>query len=128
MLILPGFSPIIASTEQEAKRYSDEINELADVEIGRSRMSSRFGGYDFSKLPLDNVLSVDDFPPPDTVEASRSRTEVIVNFVKNERPTLRQLLAKLAGARGHFTFAGTPEQCADLMQDWIETAYRTVST
>ncbi len=120
VLILPGFSPIIASTEAEAQRYSDELNALADVEIGRSRMSGRFGGYDFSKLPLDRPLSVDDFPPPDTVEASRSRTEVIVNFVKKERPTLRQLLAKLAGARGHFTFAGTPEQCANLMQDWVE--------
>lgn len=120
VLILPGFSPVIASTEKEAQRYTDELNELADVEIGRSRMSGRFGGYDFSKIPLDKVLTVEDFPPPDTVEASRSRTEVIVSFVKNERPTLRQLLAKLAGARGHFTFAGTPEQCADLMQDWVD--------
>lgn len=120
VLILPGFSPILASSEAAAQRYSDELNALADIEIGRSRMSNRFGGYDFSKLPLDQPLSVDDFPPPETVEASRSRTEVIVNFVKNERPTLRQLLGKLAGARGHFTFAGTPEQCADLMQDWVE--------
>jgi hypothetical protein len=29
-------------------------------------------------------------------------------------------VAKLAGARGHFTFEGTPEQVADLMEDWIE--------
>lgn len=120
VLILPGFSPIIAGTEAEAQRYSDEINALADAEIGRSRMSGRFGGYDFSKIPLDQVLSPDDFPPPDTVEASRSRTEVIVGLVRRERPTMRQLLAKLAGARGHFTFAGTPEQCARLMQDWVE--------
>ena len=120
-LVLPGFSPIIAPTEAKAQKYSDELNELADIEIGRSRMSARFGGYDFSKIPLDRVLSTDDFPDTNTVEASRSRTEVIVNFVRNERPTLRQLLAKLAGARGHFTFAGTPEQCANLMQDWIET-------
>ena len=42
-----------------------------------------------------------------------------MGFVRQERPTLRQLLAKLAGARGHFTFEGTPEQVADLMQDWI---------
>ncbi len=41
--------------------------------------------------------------------------------MRNERPTLRQLLAKLAGARGHFTFTGTPDQCADLLQDWFET-------
>ena len=29
------------------------------------------------------------------------------------------MLAKLAGARGHFTFEGTPEQVADLMEDWM---------
>jgi FMN-dependent oxidoreductase (nitrilotriacetate monooxygenase family) len=120
VLILPGFSPVIASSEAEAQRYTDELNALADVEIGRARMSNRFGGYDFSKLPLDSVLSPDDFPDTSRVEAARSRTEVIVNFVRNERPTLRQLLARLAGARGHFTFAGTPGQCADLMQDWVE--------
>ena len=40
--------------------------------------------------------------------------------MRREQPTLRQLLARLAGARGHFTFAGTPEQVADLMVDWFE--------
>ena len=93
---------------------------MADVEIGRSRMSGRFGGYDFSKIPLDKALTPDDFPDTGTVEASRSRTEVIVDLVRNQKLTLRQLLARLAGARGHFTFTGTPEQCADLMQSWIE--------
>ena len=53
------------------------------------------------------------------MEAARSRTEVIVGFVRQHQPTLRQLLAKLAGARGHFTFEGTPEQVADLMEDWV---------
>jgi FMN-dependent oxidoreductase (nitrilotriacetate monooxygenase family) len=119
VLVLPGFSPIIGSTVAEAERYGEELNALADIEIGRSRLTARFGGYDFSKLPLDRPLSVDDFPDPATVEASRSRTEVIIGVVRNERPTLRQLLARLAGARGHFTFTGTPEQVADLMQDWV---------
>lgn len=117
--ILPGFSPMIASTEAEAERMSREINELADVEVGRKRLSGRFGGYDFSQLPLDRPLKPEDFPDPATVQAARSRTEVILGFVKREQPTLRQLLAYLAGARGHFTFAGTPEQAADLLQDWF---------
>jgi len=60
-----------------------------------------------------------DFPAPSSVEAARSRTEVILNLVRREKPTLRQLLASLAGARGHFTFAGTPEQVADLIEDWF---------
>jgi FMN-dependent oxidoreductase (nitrilotriacetate monooxygenase family) len=120
VLILPGFSPIIGSTEVEAERYAEELNELSDPEVGRHRLSQRFGGYDFSKLALDQPLSVADFPDPSKNEASRSRTEAVVALVARERPTLRQLLAKLAGARGHFTVAGSPEKIADVMQDWFE--------
>lgn len=120
LLILPGLSPMIGSTAAEAERFAQELNELADVETGRQRLSARFGGHDFAHLPLDTPLSRADFPDPETVEAARSRTEVIIGFVERERATLRQLLAKLAGARGHFTFAGTPDQAADLMQDWFE--------
>jgi alkanesulfonate monooxygenase SsuD/methylene tetrahydromethanopterin reductase-like flavin-dependent oxidoreductase (luciferase family) len=119
-LILPGLSPMIASTEVEAQRLERELNELSDPEVGRKRLSARFGGHDFSHLPLDKPLRLEDFPKPDAHEAARSRTEVIVGLVEREQPTLRQLLARLAGARGHFTFAGTPEQVADLMIDWFE--------
>jgi len=118
-LILPGLSPMIGSTEAEAQRLSRELNQLADPEVGRRRLSGRFGGYDFSHLPLDRPLSPSDFPDPEKVEAARSRTEVIIGLVRREKPTLRQLLASLAGARGHFTMAGTPEQVADLMEDWF---------
>ena len=118
-LILPGLSPLIAASATEAQRLERELGMLANPEAGRQRLSSRFGGHDFSHLPLDTPLSPDDFPAPSAVEAARSRTEVIVDLVRRERPTLRQLLARLAGARGHFTFAGTPEQVADLMEDWF---------
>jgi FMN-dependent oxidoreductase (nitrilotriacetate monooxygenase family) len=118
-LILPGLSPLIASSEAEAQRLSEELGELANPEAGRRRLSGRFGGYDFSHLPLDKPLEPEDFPDPSTVEAARSRTEVILEFVRREKSTLRQLLAMLAGARGHHTFAGTPEQVADLMVDWF---------
>jgi len=118
-LILPGLSPLIAGTETEARRMSDDLGALTDPEVGRNRLSARFGGHDFSHLPLDRPLTPQDFPDPATVEAARSRTEVIVGLVRRKTPTLRQLLAMLAGARGHHTFAGTPEQVADLMQDWF---------
>jgi FMN-dependent oxidoreductase (nitrilotriacetate monooxygenase family) len=120
-LILPGLSPLIADTEAAAQRMARELNDLTDPEVGRRRLSGRFGGHDFSHLPLDKPLSPEDFPDPGTVEAARSRTEVIVGLVRREKPTLRQLLTSLAGARGHFVTAGTPEQVADLMQDWFET-------
>lgn len=119
VLILPGLSPMIAATEAEAQRLARELNELSDTEVGRKRLSGRFGGHDFSHLPLDRPLVAEDFPAPSSVEAARSRTEVILSLVRRENPTLRQLLGTLAGARGHFTFAGTPEQVADLIEDWF---------
>ena len=33
---------------------------------------------------------------------------------------MRQLLGKLAGARGHFVMAGAPEQVADTIEEWID--------
>ncbi|GGJ36147.1 LLM class flavin-dependent oxidoreductase [Neoroseomonas lacus] len=119
VLILPGLSPVIAATEAEAERLSRELNDLSDPEVGRSRLSGRFGGHDFSHLPLDRPLSPEDFPDPATVEAARSRTEVIIGLVRREKPTLRQLLGYLAGARGHYVTTGTPERIADLIEDWF---------
>ena len=119
VLILPGLSPMIAGSEAEARRLAGEANGLTDVEVGRKRLSGRFGGHDFSHLPLDRPLLPEDFPDPGSVQAARSRTEVIINLVRRDKPTLRQLLAYLAGARGHFVTAGTPEQIADLIADWF---------
>jgi FMN-dependent oxidoreductase (nitrilotriacetate monooxygenase family) len=106
-LILPGLSPVIAGTEKEARRLARELNELTDPEVGRKRLSGRFGGHDFTHLPLDRVLTAEDLPDP-------------VGLVRRRPTTLRQLLGYLAGARGHYVFAGAPEQLADLMQDWFE--------
>ena len=120
VLILPGFSPMIASTEAEAKRMERELNELADPEIGRMKLSDRFDGQDLTHLPLDKPLSVEDFPDLSHNEGTRSRVELILRIVREERPSLRQLLGKLSGARGHFVMAGTPEQVADVMESWVD--------
>ncbi|MCK1274655.1 LLM class flavin-dependent oxidoreductase [Bradyrhizobium sp. 61] len=119
IVILPGISAAIGSTEAEAQRVWEELNELAHPSVGLSRLSNRFGGHDFSHLKLDQVLSADDFPDPSQVEASRSRAQLITAYVARERPTLRRLLHSLAGARGHFTATGTPEQIADIIEDWF---------
>ncbi len=88
--------------------------------LGLTRLSDRFDGHDFSNIKLDQVLVPEDFPDPAANESSRGRTELIVGAVKREQLTMRQLLAKLAGARGHFVMAGPPEQVADTIEDWVD--------
>ncbi|QXZ80770.1 LLM class flavin-dependent oxidoreductase [Rhizobium sp. L51/94] len=121
IVILPGISATIGSTETEALRIAQDLNELSEPSVGLARLSNRFGGLDLSHLPLDGVLSPDDFPDPKTVQAAQSRAVSIVDIVRRERPTLRALLHGLAGARGHFATSGTPEQIADIIQDWFTT-------
>ena len=33
---------------------------------------------------------------------------------------MRQLIGRLGGGRGHRTFAGTPEQVADTIEEWFD--------
>lgn len=119
ILVLPGISPAIGSTEREARQLWTELNELTVPEVGIAHLSARFGGVDLSHLDLDEKLSPDDLPDPATVQGAQSRAQLIHGLVARQRPTLRALLHTLAGGRGHFITAGTPEQIADVITDWF---------
>ncbi|MCG8986654.1 LLM class flavin-dependent oxidoreductase [Delftia acidovorans] len=119
IVILPGISAAIGSTEYEARQVWEELDSLTSIEVGLARLSARFGGHDFSAVPLDRLLTRDDFPDPDKVEASRSRAVGYVETSLRDGLTLRGLLKRLAGARGHLAVAGTPEQVADIIEDWF---------
>ena len=49
-----------------------------------------------------------------------SRFRVVLDIVDREKPTIRQLIQRLAGARGHQVVAGTPEQIANTIQLWFD--------
>lgn len=119
VLILPGLCPTIASSEAEAKRLLLEFSEYADVDIAVRYLGTWFGGHDFSHLPLDKTLTTQDFPDLSDVETSKSRTAMVLNLIQREDMTLRELLARFAHIGGHYLFAGTPEQVADLIEDWF---------
>ena len=92
---------------------------MISTEIGLSRLSARFGGHDFIGVPLERPLKAGDFPAPEKIEASESRTMGYAEVALREGLPLRQLLRKLAGARGHFNVAGTPKLVADTVEDWF---------
>jgi alkanesulfonate monooxygenase SsuD/methylene tetrahydromethanopterin reductase-like flavin-dependent oxidoreductase (luciferase family) len=119
LLVLPGISPVLGSTDAEARRLQDELRELSLSEVGLAHLSARFGGADLSHLALDQRLSVDDLPPAQRVQGAQSRAVLIAEFVRAQRPTLRELLDKLAGGRGHFVVVGSPEKIADTIEEWF---------
>ncbi|GAA1762200.1 LLM class flavin-dependent oxidoreductase [Luedemannella helvata] len=118
--ILPGLSPFIGSTEAEAHAVQSELDDLAVPTDGvPTQVWRQLGTVDLTQFPLDEPVPLHLLPDETDVQGNRSRFALIVSLARRERLTVRQLLRRLAGARGHFTFAGTPEQVADLIEDWF---------
>ncbi|MBF6221320.1 LLM class flavin-dependent oxidoreductase [Nocardia gipuzkoensis] len=117
--ILPGISPFIADTEAAAKKLEREFNELTVPEYGLTQLES-IVGISLRHLPLDEPIPVELFDAAgDVTDNGQSRLQVVAGIVQRERPTVRGLLHRLAGARGHRVFAGTPEQVADTIEEWF---------
>lgn len=57
--------------------------------------------------------------PRTSSRAPRAATTLVVELARRERLTVRQLIGRLGGGRGHLTFAGTPEQVADAIEEWF---------
>ena len=118
--ILPGLVPVIGSTEAEARALETELEELIIPEHALAHLAQVL------EVPPDTLAL--DRPLPATVYArenvrgAQSRYQLIVELARRDQLTVRQLIGRLGGGRGHRTFAGTPEQVADTIAEWSDAA------
>ncbi|GIJ24487.1 LLM class flavin-dependent oxidoreductase [Micromonospora lutea] len=117
--ILPGIVPAIGATEAEARALEDELDRLIKPEYARQQLATTLR-VDPDDLDLDKELPA-DLPGEDQIEGAKSRYTLIVTLARRERLTVRQLIGRLGGGRGHRTFAGTPEQVADAIEQWYRS-------
>ncbi len=112
--IMPGVFPVIGRTEKEAKAKYDQLQNLIHPSVGLALLSGNIGGFDLSSYPLDGPL-------PDLPETNlnKSRQKLVTDLARRENLTIRQLYQAIAGARGHWTIWGTPEQIADRLEEWF---------
>jgi FMN-dependent oxidoreductase (nitrilotriacetate monooxygenase family) len=112
--ILPGISPILGATESEARQREADLNDLINPEYGRQQLSKMLD-HDLSGHDLDGPL-------PEIsghTEGNKSRFDLVTTLARRENLTIRQLIARLAGGRGHRVVAGTPVQIADEIEYWF---------
>jgi FMN-dependent oxidoreductase (nitrilotriacetate monooxygenase family) len=117
VVVLPGIVPVIGSTEAEAQARAKQLDDLRIPEYGVRQLA-----WSLEADPAELAL---DAPLPDSVvhrrrEGSQSRAELIIELAQREQLTVRQILSRLGGGRGHFTFVGTPDQVADTIVAWFE--------
>lgn len=115
--VLPGIVPVIGSTEAEA-RANERVLEDHIVHSHGVNHLERLLQLAPGTLELDGPLPA-DLPPESAVEGAKSRYTLVVELARRERLTVRQLIGRLGGGRGHLTFAGTPEQFADTIELWF---------
>ena len=115
--VLPGIVPVLGSTEAEARAAEQVLEDHIVLEHGLRRLE-RLLQLAPGVLELDRQLPA-ELPPESAVEGAKSRSTLVVELARRERLTVRQLIGRLGGGRGHQTFAGTPEQIADRIETWF---------
>lgn len=115
LVIMPGLSPLVGSTEAEARRLEEELGDLVHPEIGiwmlEARLQFSFDQYDMDDpLPLEVIRK--------TMKAS-SQIETILRMAENRKLSIKDTALLVARSRTHQDFTGTPEQLADLMGKWL---------
>jgi FMN-dependent oxidoreductase (nitrilotriacetate monooxygenase family) len=114
--ILPGLVPVIGSTEAEALEREEELSRLQVPAYGLHQLSQLLGS-EITEAELDRPLR--ELGSVSQVEGNQSRFLVVTELARRDKLTVRQLLQRLGGGRGHRTFAGTPEQIANTIEEWF---------
>jgi alkanesulfonate monooxygenase SsuD/methylene tetrahydromethanopterin reductase-like flavin-dependent oxidoreductase (luciferase family) len=68
---------------------------------------------------LDGPVPEHLLPTEDQVNGNKSRFTLVAGLARREGLTIRQIIARLGGGRGHRVLAGTPEQIADALESWF---------
>ncbi|CAN5178123.1 MAG: LLM class flavin-dependent oxidoreductase [Nocardioides sp.] len=117
VLVLPGLVPIIGATEAEAIAKAQQLEDLRIAAYGLRQLAAYFE-IDETTIDLDAPVPR-EIVEQEVREGFDSRARLVIDLAQRENLTVRQLLGRLGGGRGHNVVIGTPEQIADQIEAWF---------
>jgi N-acetyl-S-(2-succino)cysteine monooxygenase len=111
--ILAGMPVVIGATAAEAEAKVERLQGMIHPDVGRFRLGTDLE-VDLSDLPLDAPIPKDRLPK--SANLHKAFFEGIMQIIREENPTLRQLYLRYE--RGRKTVKGTASQVADVMEEW----------
>ncbi len=117
--ILPGFMPVIGSTEAEALAKLDVYRELIHPRLVLAMLGERFN-IDFEGRSLDQPFPIEEIKA--TLEDRPNIGGERARFLAEVRPgeTIRAYSERMVSKpTGHLSKVGSPDQIADFMQTWL---------
>ncbi|MEV4365198.1 LLM class flavin-dependent oxidoreductase [Nonomuraea sp. NPDC049625] len=118
IVVLPGLSTVVGSTEAEARARRELLDEILPDAYARSRLAGQLG-ISLDGLSDDEPIPAELLVDPDEAGGSQTFYRVVKAIIDREQPTLGGLLKKLSGGGGHRIVVGTPEQIADDIERWF---------
>jgi FMN-dependent oxidoreductase (nitrilotriacetate monooxygenase family) len=113
--IMPGITPVIGRTMEEAQEKYDQLQALLPDDVALAALARFTRGIDIFAYDLDG-------PMPNLPEANsaKSRQKLIMDMAQKQNMTLRQVARSVSAAQGHRVLVGTPGYIADELQEWLE--------
>jgi N-acetyl-S-(2-succino)cysteine monooxygenase len=115
--ILPGLVPIVGATTEEALELEARLDAVSSTTSGLQMLSFVFG-TDLTGLELDAPLPRE--VAEHRAEGHQSRSALLVRYAQDHELTVRQLIGRTSGGRGHRVVVGDATTVADLLQEWLE--------
>ncbi|MBB4749912.1 LLM class flavin-dependent oxidoreductase [Actinoplanes lobatus] len=116
ILIVPGISPILADTDEEARAKEAAIIGGKDFDRALKELGRPFGWHDFTRYDLDAP-----FPELGDLgdRSFRTQAEKIKKLARDNGLTLRQVVQHTIESR-RSAFTGSPLTVANEIQKWFE--------
>jgi FMN-dependent oxidoreductase (nitrilotriacetate monooxygenase family) len=111
LLIMPGVTPFLGRTRQEARDKYDALNALVDPLLGLSYLYGQMG--DLSGYDVDGPV-----PEPSNPEV-RSMAKGLLTLARRDNLTIRQLYTTIAAGFGTRVCIGTAADLVDEMEAWV---------
>ena len=113
--VMPGLSPYVGRTAEEADEKFEYQNSLMHPVVAREILSTVLGNVDLTGYDFDGPMP-QDLPQSN---ASQSTFKYVMDVAKNGNLTMRQTAQVVAGARAKMVVKGRPKQIADQMEQWF---------
>jgi FMN-dependent oxidoreductase (nitrilotriacetate monooxygenase family) len=113
LIVMPSVQLLVRSTEAEARQAQEALLDLVPEALSLSKLQTLLD-FDLAGYPLDGPL-----PDIRLTNGGQWVQQQILATAREENLSIRQLARRTVVSRASFSMAGTPEQIADMCQDWF---------
>jgi N-acetyl-S-(2-succino)cysteine monooxygenase len=112
--VLPGITPIVGKTDQEARGFREQMRDLIPEELAVSLLMHHTGGLDLRNHDFNG-------PMPDLPEtnAGKSHQQAVMTVARRDNLTILQT-ARYFAEGTYLKMVGAPATIADTMQQWLQ--------